>query len=41
MTKYNAHDDFFYPNTDIPKNKLKINDIELLEELEKQSLDRV
>lgn len=41
MTKYDAHDKFFYPNTKIPKNILNIEDSELLNEIEKESLDRV
>ncbi|MFO8062598.1 MAG: Fic family protein [bacterium] len=41
MTRYNAHDNFFYPGTNIPQNKLNIKDTELLEEIEKESMDRV
>ena len=39
MGKYNTTDDFYYPDTDIPRNKLNIKNLALLDEIEKQLFD--
>ncbi len=39
MSKYLVEDNFYYPGTQIPKNKLNIKNCDLLNEVEKQALD--
>ena len=39
MSKYLVEDNFYYPGTQIPKNKLSIKNCDLLDEIEKQALD--
>lgn len=39
MGKYNTSDNFYYPDTEIPRNKLNIKNLALLDEIEKQLFD--